>query len=425
MEQEPPISKPEEPQQQPAPKPPPTPGCPEPGTPTKPTNPNPPEGARSISLWPIDQGINDGQPISINVDPQATIADVKEVFSRTLTHYNVTTLSLWTFRQHVCEVANTLTDDQHAADDHYWISQTRDVDSTPKLGVTPVDENRWEDVRRSVASRLAANGLDGGSTGDTMSPTRYPPTDIGANARPLLSLWGLLIINHGDTVVLTRSSHDYKDIEKCGHRLFSIDNRETILISAKIPRLGAKRINLEPRLWATLYKDVSEIWVTTRMIQPKYHMATLVSIPGRQSPSLMIKINEGARISDIKIALNRVYHASPIESIQIKSMAQLVLSDSHPAVEQRYHYSAVCSTCSLPKKRDYGDSKNRYYAVPPHACLDPMSVEESNKHSKREEPTPSEKQRKRDKLIINIVLFLIFSPFSWLYYIAVLLYEVS
>lgn len=94
------------------------------------TQPSDPAATHTILLEPIDDNVNDGQSISIDVHPEATIGDLRQVLSQKLPKYDPTTLDVWTSGQHPCEISGVLKNEQAASGSTYRIS-LRVADNPP------------------------------------------------------------------------------------------------------------------------------------------------------------------------------------------------------------------------------------------------------------------------------------------------------
>lgn len=103
-----------------------------------------------------------------------------------------------------------------------------------------------------------------------------------------------------------------------------------------------------------------------------------------------MKVDEGARILDVKAALNRVYPSPSTRNMQVMGLGNLVLSDNHPVTENGYEYRTSCTTCERSRRRDSEDEEGLFYAVPEHLCLDPMDATEAMEHGPRPKPTVGE-----------------------------------
>lgn len=344
-----------------------------------------PIATHTILMEPIDSDVNDGQSVTINVHPEATIGDIKQVLSQKLPRYDPATLDIWTSGQYPCEVSNLLKNEHAASGSTYRISLRLSVNMSlspsrgrvPGLNRRPISAFHDRGPVRSLFQVLE----------DPSNPAEIsaPDPEAASAANPNLSR--LLIMHYGDDDVLTECVDKYGDIVSLARQLFPIVENSLVFIEASIASLGTHRSRIDPRVWADLSKDISEVWITTETGLPRCRVITLSSIPDRHSPSLWMKVEEGARILDIKAALTRAYPLSPILTIQIMGPTKLLLGDNHPATENWYEYRASCTTCRQSRWRDSEDEEGRFYAIPEHLCLDPMDATEAMEHGTRPKPT--------------------------------------
>lgn len=126
-----------------------------------------------------------------------------------------------------------------------------------------------------------------------------------------------------------------------------------------------------------------------------------------------MKVDEGARILDVKAALNRVYPSPSTRNMQVMGLGNLVLSDNHPVTENGYEYRTSCTTCERSRRRDSEDEEGLFYAVPEHLCLDPMDATEAMEHGPRPKPTVWARCRKGFLAVWHVIAFLIYLPLSF------------
>ncbi|KIM29865.1 hypothetical protein M408DRAFT_8074 [Serendipita vermifera MAFF 305830] len=188
----------------------------------------------------------------------------------------------------------------------------------------------------------------------------------------------LLIMHYGDETALTRCDEKYEDVESSARQSFPIAENVPLFIAAKIVSSGTNRIRIDPCVWENVSKDISEIWITTRNDLPRGRVVTLNSYrftldkwhSDHASSSFRIRVDNGAKVLDIKQALKRKYlpHAESFE-IQIFDS----LKDDDPVTMNQYKLKD-CTTCREGRGY-YGDG------VPRHFCLSRMEY-----YAK--EPTP-------------------------------------
>ncbi|KIM20095.1 hypothetical protein M408DRAFT_310387 [Serendipita vermifera MAFF 305830] len=308
---------------------------------------------RTISLSPISNAINEGQTVTIKVHSGATIKTVKHKFKQTLPQYENASLNIWIIGRYPCEVANRVSDDDLATRDQYHIGV--DSLSTPSVEQQPESGSR--------------------------NPFRRD------NALPSLS--GLLVMHHSNPLinaVLTTWYNRYEDLEESARLAFSIDKNISIVIMARISTMHNQKARIEPRIWEKVNKDISEIWILTHTPPPTHKIVKLESVPHRKSPSLLVKVDEGATILDVKLALSRAYGSSPSHTIRIYGSDGAIQDDTW-VLGSSYKYYALCAKCQNAKNFWWlRSSLTMYYAVPDHKCLDPMSKEESDLHDDSQQP---------------------------------------
>lgn len=164
-------------------------------------------------------------------------------------------------------------------------------------------------------------------------------------------------------------------MESSARQSFPIAANAPLFIAAKIVSSGTHQIRIDPCVWANVSKDISEIWITTRNNLPRGRVVTLTSY----SPplSLRMRMDEGAKVVDIKQALERKYqfpakdfeiHGSTIRLDPFKDRYSVAkpLDDNHPVTINQYRLQVSCITCRQEKTGYYRDG------VPRHFCLSRM-----------------------------------------------------
>lgn len=334
-----------------------------------------------ILLDPIDDSVNEGQSISINIHPSATIWGLKEIIFRKLPKYDPRTLDIWTSGPHPCELSGILRNQQAASESSYRFNmKIRNETPTyptrrPNLWESAFNPPKAADYQISRASgygTFRASDYDAASASRESAPNPIRESSLApevtsvANSS-ILRLNGCLMMHYENEIVLTRRDERYKDLESSARQSFCIAESALVCIEAKIVTFGTHRTGIDPGIWANVSKDISEIWITTRTRLPRCRVITLTrSLKNRNhgDVSLRMKVDYGAKGLDIKQALTRVYSSSPPESIQVKHGGGYgLVSDNEPVTAERYHIEASCTTCQR------AGEMGGVYGVPEHFCL--------------------------------------------------------
>lgn len=160
---------------------------------------------RTISLEPIDEKVIGGQAVSLKIGENGTIGDLRQAFIRRFPQYDPQKLLIWSCDER-CEVAGELSDKEKAKNARYRISSLLKVESVdiPSFSDSATTRDTSMGIKRdfgTVNFRIPKVGT---------KATSEIVARMGAEARVRFSASRLLVMHHGDSIILTASTERYE-----------------------------------------------------------------------------------------------------------------------------------------------------------------------------------------------------------------------